>query len=546
MPILIPVHPIFGDGERAERAVWEALRDQLPDDAVLFHGLRLQERRHEYEADLVVLIPGAGWAVIEVKGGDVRRQDGVWEQRQQGNWRRIDPVAQAQDCRHVLQRSLARYGSQAEHSRAVHLVALPDRDTEASFEAPELPRALLIDRQDLKQVVHKLRQALDLHGAGSAPLSMPGAQEMTRLLTGPNLAAADIFAFHAEHEERVRQMTQDQTSILGFLRNQHRVAIVGGAGSGKTWLALEQARRLARDGQSVALVCYSRGLARFLQGVTAEWKRGEKPSYVGLFHELPVKWGAPQGREDDSAWFEEELPALLGDLAFDRPVADRFDSIVVDEGQDFSASWWPPTLLALKDRDAGGLYVFLDEGQRVFDRLGAAPIDLAPFPLDRNIRNTKRIAQVFGSLGLEQSKYEGLEGPPVRFVPCRTDDAVDAADTEVERLTHVEGWPPGSVALLTTNHRHPVQIEMVEGVGADAYWDDFFAAEDVFFGSVLGFKGLERPVVVLAVNGFREVSRAKEMLYVGLSRARTQLVVCGDPDLIAAVGGEGVRRRLTS
>jgi Nuclease-related domain/UvrD-like helicase C-terminal domain len=546
MAKLVPARPLFGDGERAERAVWEALRDQLPDDAVLFHGLRLQDRRHEYEADLVVLLPGAGWAVIEVKGGDVRRQEGVWEQRQQGLWNRIDPVGQVQDCRHVLQRSLARWASQAEHSRAVHLVALPDRDTDASFEAPELPRALLIDRQDLRQVVHKVRQALELYGGGSAPLSAAGVVEMAQLLTGPNLAAADIFAFHAEHEERVRQLTEDQTSILGFLRNQHRVAIVGGAGSGKTWLALEQTRRLAKAGQSVALVCYSRGLARFLQGVTAEWKQRERPSYVGLFHQLPVKWGAPQGAEDDSAWFEEELPALLGDLAADRPAADRFDSIVVDEGQDFSASWWPPTLLALKDRQAGGLYVFLDEGQRVFDRLGTAPIELAPFPLDRNIRNTKRIAQVFGSLGVEQSKYEGLDGPPVRFIACKTDDAVDAADTEVERLTQVVGWPPGSVALLTTMHRHPVQIEMVEGVGVDAYWDDFFAGEDVFYGHVLGFKGLERSVVVLAVNGFRDVSRAREMLYVGLSRARTQLVVCGDPELIAEVGGEGVRRRLTS
>jgi hypothetical protein len=546
MAKLVPAHPLFGDGERGERAVWEALRDQLPDDAVLFHGLRLQERQHEYEADLVVLLPGIGWVVIEVKGGDVRRRDGVWEQRQQGQWHRIDPVGQAQDCRHVLQRSLARYASQAEHSRAVHLVALPHRDADNTFEGPGLPRALLIDRQDLRLIDHKLRQAIELHGDGNAPLSVSGAEEMTRLLTGPNLAAADIFAFHAEHEERVRQMTQDQASILGFLRNQHRVAIVGGAGSGKTWLALEQTRRLAKDGQSVALVCYSRGLARFLQGVTAEWRPAERPSYVGLFHELPVRWGAPQGREDDSAWFEEELPALLGDLAVDRPARDRFDSIVVDEGQDFSASWWPPTLLALKDRDAGGLYVFLDEGQRVFDRLGTAPIELAPFPLDSNIRNTKRIAQVFGSLGVEQSKYEGLDGPLVRFTACRTDDAVDAADTAVERLTQVEGWPPGSVALLTTKHRHPVQAEMVERVGWDAYWDDFFAGEDVFYGHVLGFKGLERPVVVLAVNGFREVSRAREMLYVGLSRARTQLVVCGDPELIAQVGGEGVRRRLTS
>jgi hypothetical protein len=134
----------------------------------------------------------------------------------------------------------------------------------------------------------------------------------------------------------------------------------------------------------------------------------------------------------------------------------------------------------------------------------------------------------------------------VKFTACRSEDAVDAADTEVERLTEVVGWPPGSVALLTTNHRHPVQTDTVERAGWDGYWDDFFAGEDVFYGHVLGFKGFERPVVVLAVNGFRDDSRAREMLYVGLSRARTLLVVCGDPELIAAVGGEAVRRRLTT
>ena len=68
----------------------------------------------------------------------------------------------------------------------------------------------------------------------------------------------------------------------------------------------------------------------------------------------------------------------------------------------------------------------------------------------------------------------------------------------------------------------------------------------VFYGHVLGFKGLERPAVVLCINGFRDVARAKEMLYVGLSRPRTKLVVCGELALISQVGGEGVRRRLAA
>lgn len=50
--------------------------------------------------------------------------------------------------------------------------------------------------------------------------------------------------------------------------------------------------------------------------------------------------------------------------------------------------------------------------------------------------------------------------------------------------------------------------------------------------------------MVLAVNGLRDQNRGREYLYVGLSRARSCLVVCGDLDQISAVGETGLRRRL--
>jgi len=84
----------------------------------------------------------------------------------------------------------------------------------------------------------------------------------------------------------------------------------------------------------------------------------------------------------------------------------------------------------------------------------------------------------------------------------------------------------------------------VQASGWADYWDDFFAGTDVFYGHVLGFKGLERTVVVLAVNGFREAERARTLLYTGMSRARVLLVVVGPRGEIERVGGDGVRRRL--
>ena len=122
------------------------------------------------------------------------------------------------------------------------------------------------------------------------------------------------------------------------------------------------------------------------------------------------------------------------------------------------------------------------------------PFPLPPIVLDENIRNTRQIAQVFGSLGTAQARYRGMDGPPVRFIPCPPDEAVHEADSQVDQLLS-QGWEPGQIALLVTGTRHSLQKEILDYHGWDGYWDTFFAAEDVFYGHVLGFKGLERPVV---------------------------------------------------
>lgn len=128
-----------------------------------------------------------------------------------------------------------------------------------------------------------------------------------------------------------------------------------------------------------------------------------------------------------------------------------------------------------------------------------------------------------------------MDGPPVRLVDVPAESAVAAADDAVESLLD-EGWAPGSVASRATGRRHPAQVKEVEVGGHAAYWDASFAEDDVFYGHVLGFTGLERAVVVLAVNGVRDVARAREMLYTGLSRARSLLVVVGPRAWIEHVG----------
>jgi len=76
------------------------------------------------------------------------------------------------------------------------------------------------------------------------------------------------------------------------------------------------------------------------------------------------------------------------------------------------------------------------------------------------------------------------------------------------------------------------------------YRDSFWDTDQVFYGHALGFKGLERRSVVLVVNEKPAVDRSRERLDPGLSWARDQLVVCGDPDFIQEVGGADLAHRL--
>ena len=379
MPRCYPPEPEFGAGRAAERAVWEALRDQLPDEAVLFYSVGLLERDREFEADLVVGWPDTGIAVIEVKGGQVSCQRRQWYQTSGSRREPIgSPVTQAQDCRHVLSRLLANCDSPAAHARMVHLVAFPYTAVPAAWSAPDCDRSMVIDSADRGHAADAVRRALREHGGGHAPLDHAGLDSLVDILEGELAGQASLLSAAAENELRIDQLTRDQTRLLDILRYQRRLKVVGGAGTGKTWLALEQARRLARAGQRVALVCYSRGLARFFERATACWPVSQRPAYVGLFHQLPVRWGAAGGAEDDSDYWERRLPLALGELARAKPPAELFDSVVVDEAQDFGALWWPPTLACLRDPAAGGLFVFLDEAQRVFARRGEVPIPLPP------------------------------------------------------------------------------------------------------------------------------------------------------------------------
>ncbi len=543
-PVLIPETPFFDADRGGEEAVWRALAETLPEEAVLFAGVSLLELGSEGEIDLLVAWPGLGITLIEVKGGHITRRNGTWWQGSGDSAHLINPVVQVARTRHLLVEALGRHDSSLSRSRVVSMVAFPHTYLREEWHGSiDLRASMLLTRTELEdgRAASQVEAAMLDAGGDRSPIDDAGRDRLVEIVDWSFPSHAEQVAMANEHTDHADRLTREQASVLDLLAHQQRMRVIGGAGSGKTWLALEQARRRVQAGERVALMCYSRGLGRYLERITSSWRR--RPAYVGLFHDLPLTWGAQPGRDDDPDYWERRLPLELGELAAAQPQSQLFDSVVVDEAQDFGELWWPSLLKCLRDEERGGLFAFMDDAQRVFPRNGQVPIDLAPFQLAHNLRSTRQIARLFGSLAESRSEPRGQDGPPVRLVEASEDDAVAVADDVVEALLD-EGWRVGHLALLTTKRRHPAHLHEVDTVGHSAYWDDFFAEEDVFYGHVLGFKGLERPAVVLVVNGFKQAERAREMLYTGLSRARSLLVVVGPRALVEQVGGDGVRIRL--
>jgi hypothetical protein len=541
----LPERPRFAS--RAEKVAFHALASGLRDIDVLLANVRFTGLDGDWEVDLVVGMPDAGFAAIEVKGGHVWREAGSWWQQTPQGRRAIDLEDQATSGKYLLRRYLKKHPRWTHGElRMIHMVILPDTELGPQDPSPGLPRSWIIDRTELSDAAGRIFDLLN-GPLRNEPRAVPGidvVDDAADILGGRGDRQKELAGMLAVRGDHVDRLTEAQYQVLDVARRIPRIEVIGGPGTGKTWLAIEQARRWAAAGQRVALVCYSRGLSTWIARRVSHWPKALRRNVrVRTYHALGVEWGVQIGDARDQEYWDVTMPAQMTELARALPDEQRFDALIVDEAQDCPDTWWPSLLASLRDPEHARIAVFADEQQRIFDRDDRPDLGLVPLALDANLRNSRQIGDVFAPLAADAPDLLGGEGPPVRFMQCRASEAVETADDAAVELLD-QGWDPQDVALLTTHHRHPEQANRVELDGRDGYWDSFWDGTDLFFSTVAAFKGLERPAIVLAVDGFRDPSTAAEVLYVGLSRARDLLVVCGDIDQIRRAAGDEVADRL--
>jgi hypothetical protein len=512
--------------------VWRALRDGLPAGWYAWHSLRVRDT-HGYlgEGDFVLAHPERGLLALEVKGGRIEQRDGRWF----SNGCALDeaPRDQAERFLGKLRRRLADAGCVPPAWGAA--VCFPDT---------------AFDRQptedDLSGVVLGATQLPHLAVAlpGVLERALPAAREargawidgLHRLWGETWVPSLSLGTRAREVAERRFALDAVQLSILEGLLGNERVLVQGGAGSGKTLLAAEAARRHAALGKRVVVLCFTQPLGKWLASRLAP--DGVEVHTVSGFAKGLVDAAdgpsAPESMTDSEYWKEVLLRA--GELC-----EQRWDTVVVDEAQDLEEEAW---LLVQELADGRRLWGFHDPGQSFWtDRHPPAQLFGTTFVLPRGQRcpaGVEALANRFAGAAADGRLVEEAKaaGTLALVAAPSASSLADKVGEEVDRLLSA-GLAPGDIGIVSLRGRTGrdaiftrERIGRHRFVGADhPEMEDRLVAD-----SFLRWKGLERPAVVVTDLPDAELSQLGIRMYVALTRAlvcarlvgtRQQLARCG-------------------
>ena len=356
----------------------------------------------------------------------------------------------------------------------------------------------------------------------------------------------------------------------------HHRRIVGGAGSGKSTALAARAARLAANGRRVLVLSFNVTLANRLRSMVDAHARdiGANPTLVTCanFHSFCTRvvqdaevLGAHLAAPSGMPWTVGIVAKAI--QAYEHGYGSRYDAILIDEGQDFTAEWWEP----LRNRvlaSGGETLVAVDATQDVYDRVswldetdedGATAFTLPGecVRLDESLRMPNDLltlsAEFAGSM---------LEGDVVVSTPIVADDAgsvrtwidVDrvqelgpAVGREVVRmLAEYPTLSPGDISFICDYHHDGVAaVRVIEAAGIpvhhifsrdpDAprrrrkhrFWPDVAAVKGCTAHS---FKGWQSPAVVLGIG---VDDRARRLAYVAMTR--TALPDDGSPAFVSVL-----------
>jgi hypothetical protein len=522
---MVPAPARFGHIDSAAEARVAGLLAQVDLDQAATCFYSVHQPRHEYKrmAEIDFLIATKDLLlVVEVKGGRLARHDGLWaytDRYGDTNEKREGPFDQARSAMFALENTLRRrlpgltmpFGA---------VVVTPDQalDPDIEWDPAEHigPAAMTVTG-----LTNALKKASAFWRAkASHPVRESDYQHVLTLLRPDFDRIPRLSLMVPTFENDYLQLAREQYDMLRGSEINERIFCTGGAGSGKTLLAVETARRAAQAGASVLLTCRS-------------------PAVIEVMR-----------RSLDGA---DVTCAPWADVASSKPA----DVLVVDEAQDLLNV---DDCLQLDQLVVGGLQagrwrMFSDPNNQTnvhgtFDPAVLREITqrASLYQLPYNCRNTSAIVTqtqllTHADLGIARVG----EGPPVEYAQPATDEEAAALLDAWLRKLRRDDVDLAEVVVITLRDRTQdscaARTRAARGGRLQTIGDRSSTVEpDVArLVTVQQFKGLEaQHVLVVDVDDVSEpVSRSR--LYVAMTRPRISLWLAVGPlawqQLTAAPGG---------
>ena len=523
-PRELPVWVTSDPRRAAEISVFRQLGKHLDDKWAVFYsrpwwGINQRGGEVDGEADFILVHPANGLLFLEVKGGGISFDPATsqWKSKDRdGITHNIkDPINQAMSCKHrYLNKLKTVSGWPRGYIRFRHGAVFPDSmpptpsdPTLGCYEKRLFCHTEEFDNAFEQWILERLAPHTDDPAKAEVGPGEGGILAVNELLAKPvALRVPMIREVQGETTTMESLLTGAQLAAIVGIESTERALVEGGAGTGKTVLAMEIAAREAGNGHTVLFCCRSGPLAK-----RVATRMSATPNVLvttfDAFRALP-----DVGRPDHPT-------AQTG---------DHWDVIVIDEAQDFEWEWWDH-IERLATGPGTRLRVFADSNQAIYrlrddleTRLGAES-----FPLRLNLRNTKRIARVTDSLYrgplITACGPDGID--PVVEV-CELEPAIRKATEMLLRLLRQESIPASMIAMLVPDAATGEALRRSlarQGIAAtDA---DGGMSLGVTVDTVERFKGLESAIVLMITD--RDLCRNQELSYVGVSRSRNRLFVFG-------------------
>lgn len=559
---------------RSEREVFTAF-EGIPDrpDWIVIHSLQLAHNLFslEGEADFIVFVPGKGIVAIETKSPKyVEYTDGNWYLDKLPNPTK-DPLQQVSRARSNIR------GFLKQHDENINDIPFARMLWFTSIARHQFANNSLGDMQffewelglseDKDKPALAIEKLLDNHisfFADNGEVNYDPAAFTTERAEAMASALLSNFRGYETAEELAKtrykveqKMLDEQLAIMELVEYNNHIYFDGGAGTGKSFLLAEAARKYAKQGKRTLVTCWNYMMAEEL-ALTLNRPNITVKDLNTLMLEMCGLDTNPVGA--DTEWFEVELPQKALEALDKNPALGGFEALCVDEFQDIAANLKLIELvLALcnvkKLADTSIVWAgdrnqqIMREGQQTIDpatRMKLIMPDTVHVRLRTNCRTVPELAKMIPriiNINTDIARHripEGFEGG-LNIVTSSDEKQTQHLATTIKKL--LERYNARDIVILSPfGETNSTVGQLLERGASNADERNLLSQLDIEgaegkirWRSIAKFKGLESPVVVITDVNDKATEFAAglhkhldELLYVGITRAKYECVLIGN------------------